>query len=279
MRLVRRARLAFLIAAAVLIAAAIAGAAIFAREDDDAPDETIELTPSRSGVSSFGIARSSTPQPLARLPGITVLGTGNVRAAPDTAIVRLQVGSGPRFGSPDQEIALVDEDDLEPVVDALADAGTPREAIDVNAFGGESYGNDGAAQIVARSPRPGNVRALLAAAQSALRKETDYNLQDVAVAFVLERCEDAEARATSEALADARERAERLARLAGAKLGRVIAVSESPGGTAFAPYFVSTCGDPEATVTPLFEFQAASGNAEEITIRTTLEVTFAVGAG
>ena len=275
----KRRRLALLFTVTLAVAAGVAALLYVDRRGDDGDDadERIELTRPAGSLSIVG-ASASTAQPVARIPGITVIGTGDVEVEPDAALVRLTVGSGSRFGDPDESVALVDEAELEPVVDAVAEAGAPRDEIDVNVFPAEPYDDDGAAQITAKWPRPRDLKPLFAAAQRALRTETEYNLQGIGVVFTVGDCDAAEAQASAAALADARTRAERLAKLSDAKLGRVIAVSEATTASALVPYAASACEAEETAATPYFEFQASSGDADEVTVTSTLEVTFAVAS-
>jgi nicotinamide mononucleotide (NMN) deamidase PncC len=65
------------------------------------------------------------------------------------------------------------------------------------------------------------------------------------------------------ALADARKRAERLASLSQAKLGRLVAVSESTSAGYFAAFAPQRCGVSELLASGgfgLFEYQAAASN-------------------
>jgi uncharacterized protein YggE len=78
------------------------------------------------------------------------------------------------------------------------------------------------------------------------------------------------------ALADARERAERLSSLSQAKLGRLIAVSEAGSGGYLAAFAPQRCGVSDLLAPGLFEYQAATATADEVTVTTTLEVTFAL---
>jgi hypothetical protein len=244
-----------------------------ARKASQAP---IRVTPPAGSSSIVGIGQSSA-DPIARLPGITVLGLGQVEVKPDVAMVRLTVGSGSAFGGSDGSVELIDEKELEPVVEALVDAGAPRDEIYINTYSGFAYGpSEGAALITLKWPRPKEVKEILAAAQRAIRKQTDYNLQQVSVSFGRDDCDGPEEKAMDAALADARERAERLASLSRAKLGRLIAVSEAGSGGYLAPFAPQRCGVGDLLTPGLFEYQAATATADEVTVTTTLEVTFAL---
>jgi hypothetical protein len=150
-------------------------------------------------------------------------------------------------------------------------------AVSVDTFSGSTYGpNEGAAVITVKWSRPQEVKKILATAQRAIRKETAFNLQNVAVVFMRDDCDGPEENAMRAALADARKRAERLASLSHAKLGRLIAVSEATSGGALTPFTTQRCGAAELLAPGLFEYQAAAATADEMTVNATLVVTFAV---
>ncbi len=264
------------LAVALMAAGLTTGAVlVFRGDDDDASEESIRVTPATSSLGIYS-TEVGTAEPIARLPGITVLGLGEAEVKPDVALVRLTVGSGSAFGGSDGSVELIDEKELEPVVDALVDAGASKDDIYVNTFSG-SYGpSEGAAVITLKWPRPQEVKELLAAAQRAIRKQTDFNLQQVSVIFARDDCDGPEERAIGAALADARERAQRLASLSNAKLGRLIAVSEAGSGGYLAAFAPQRCGVGELLAPGFFEYQAAAATADEVTLTTTLEVTFAL---
>jgi len=275
----RRARI--IVVASVVLAIALATAAVLLFHDDgdgrESSEEPIQVTPASSS-SSFSISGQSTAEPIARLPGITVIGSGEVEVEPDTALVRLTVGSGSAFQGPEGgNVELVDEETLKPVVEALVDAGTSKDDIYVNTFGGSSFGPDEqAAVIILEWGHPREVKKILATAQRTIRKQTDYNLQDVAVAFVRDDCDGPEEKERRAALADAQKRAERLASLAHVKLGHLIAVSEATADSPLQSFSTQSCGIHGVLAPGLFEYQSAAATADKITLTTTLEVTFAV---
>jgi uncharacterized protein YggE len=271
-------RRALIVALLVLLAAALATGVVLAfhGDGDESSQEPIRVTPPAGTLLSYGI-NEGTAAPIARLPGITVVGSGDVEVKPDVALVRLTVGSGSRFDSSEGSVQLIDEQELEPVVKALTDAGAPKDDIYVDTFSGSTYGpNEGAAAITVKWSRPQEVKKILATAQRAIRKETAFNLQNVAVVFMRDDCDGPEENAMRAALADARKRAERLASLSHAKLGRLIAVSEATSGGALTPFTTQRCGAAELLAPGLFEYQAAAATADEMTVNATLEVTFAV---
>jgi uncharacterized protein YggE len=264
----------------LLVAGLTAAAVLELRGDGEAASgEPIRITPAASTQAIVGTSAGAATDSSARLPGITVVGVGEVEVKPDVAIVRLTVGSGSPFSGSDGGIELVDETEVEPVVEALVDAGVPRDEIYVNTFGGFYGPSEDAALITLESPRPQAVKELLQAAQRSLRTQTDLNLQQVSVVFAREDCDSPESEATDAALADARKRAERLASLSQAKLGPLIAVSEAAAGGYLAAYAPPRCGASDLLTSGglgFFEYQASASTAEEVTVTSSLEVTFAL---
>jgi uncharacterized protein YggE len=262
---------------AVLVLAALAVGTVLAFRSGDgseAGDEPIRVTPGTSGISVISSESRATAGPVARLPGITVLGVSEVEVKPDVAVVRLAVGSGSGFSDGDS-VQLVDEKELDPVVDALVAAGVDEDEVYVNSFSGGSYGpGDSAALITFEWSRPTEVKSALSVAQDAVRKKTDLNLESVSVSFVRESCDGPDAEGTEAALADARERAEKVATLSGVKLGDLIAVSEAPAG-GYLAYAPQRCGVGNLT-SGLLNYLGSAETAEEITLTTALEVTFAL---
>jgi uncharacterized protein YggE len=214
--------------------------------------------------------------PAAALPGITVLGNGEESAPPDGALVALTVGSrSASFSSSGPSFEPVDASDLEPVVRALGRAGA--DGVSVDRFGGRSFSPFGrAARIDFEASRPDDVDKLLAAARDALGADGDMSVQTASVVFTRGDCEKLEQRAWKSALAEAHERATRMASLSGVELGRVLAVSEASTGS--TPYSVATSGcesfEPSRSAYPTQ--RAVENTAEEITVAVTLQVTYAV---
>jgi uncharacterized protein YggE len=273
---------ALVIASVALVVAAIAAAAVlvFRDDGDEKKAEPIRIAPAGASIAYGSSSAGATAQPVARLPGITVVGTGEVEVKPDTALVRLTIGSGSGrvFPGSGEGVELIDEDDLEPVVDAVVDAGAPRDEVYVDTFNGSNFGpGEGAAVITLEWPNPHDVRKLLTAAQREIRK-TSYSLQDVAVAFMREDCDDADEKTANAALADARKRAERLASLSNAKLGPLISVSEATSSSSLSLLSGLTqqrCGV-ESSAPGIIEYQSGAATADKLKVSTTLEVTFAL---
>jgi uncharacterized protein YggE len=263
----------------LVIAALAAGAVLVFRGDSDAAKaEPIRIASPTGSFSSYVSGTGATSEPVARLPGITVIGTGEVEVKPDLALIRLTVGAGSQavrtFPGTGETVALIDEDKLDPIVDELVDAGAPRDEIYIDPFGGSSFGPDNPAAVITLEwPKPQNVREILTTAQRAIRK-TEFGLEDVAVIFMREDCDDPDQQTANAALADARKRAERIASLSHAKLGQMTAVSEASSGGYLSLFTQQQCGA-DAPLGAL-EYQAAAATADKMKVSTTLEVTFAL---
>ncbi len=230
----------------------------------------------RVGVSSAEVRGGIAGVPAAALPGITVLGTGEQSAKPDRAVVGLTVG-GSEIGPGGQSFALVEQSEIQPVVAALDDAGAEQIAVDRFAQG--VYGNESAAQINFALKHPDEVDQSIAAARTALRKHTDYDLQAASVVFGFSDCASVEQEAWRAALADAADRAQQLADLSGAKLGRILAVSEAANSS--SPYAPAASGCQTLRLPPAANvfFPAAAENTEQkVTVAVTLQVTYAVAS-
>ncbi len=272
-------RVLIIVLVLILLVAALAAAAVlaFRGDGDEAKREPIRIASPTGSFSSYASV-GATSEPVARLPGISVIGSGEVEVKPDTALIRLTVGSGSdsAFRGSDGTVELVDEEELAPVVDSLVDAGAPRDEIYVDPFGGSNYGPDDAAAVITLEwPKPQDVREALTTAQRAIRKGTDFSLENVAVAFMRHDCDDPDEKAVNAALADARKRAERLASLSHAKLGQLIAVSEATSTSYLSAFTQQRCGA-ETLAPGLLEYQAGATSADKVTVSTTLEVTFAL---
>jgi uncharacterized protein YggE len=101
------------------------------------------------------------------------------------------------------------------------------------------------------------------------------NLENVAVAFVREDCDDADTDAANAALADARKRAERIAALSQAKVGKLIAVSEATSASFLSAVTQQQCGG--SGIAPgLVGYGAGTSTADKMKLNKTLEVTFAL---
>lgn len=258
------------------------------QEDSDSGRQGATLT-TQSGSSGFAavgdvgngaLGLVGAAQTASALPGITVVGYAESKAAPDSVIIRLTIGSGMEplsFGSSGPQLELIGEEDLEPVVKALKDAGASADDISLNTFAPNNYGpfGAGAAQITFRWSQPEDVSSIVQAAQDAVRRDTQYALQNIEVTFTLAECQPLEEDAQRSALDDARRRAERLAEMAGVSVGDITAISEA--STPFSYVAPGGCAALEYAPSPYYSFPyPASNSPSEVTVAASLQVTFAI---
>ena len=213
--------------------------------------------------------------PAAALPGITVLGTAERSTKPDRALVGLTIGSGSSFSSNGPTFDLVEQSAIDPLVAALNKAGA--EQISVDRFGQGLYGQGAAAQISFTLTHPDAVDKVLAAAQEAVRKHTNYDLEAAEVIFALSNCPAVEQTAWNAALADAAARAQRLASLSGLKLGSILAVSEA--AISPSPYAPASSGCQALrlpTAANLVLPSTVENTQDKVTVAVTLQVTYAL---
>jgi uncharacterized protein YggE len=272
-------RVAAFVACGVLLLAAGCGGS----KHTSSATPTQQATAKLGTSSGYVILRAASGQqevagvPAAALPGLTVLGTAEQSAKPDRALVGLTIGAGSDFGSSGPSFELVERSEIDPVIAALKKAGA--EQIAVDRFGQGIYGPQGAAQISFSSTHPDEVDKVIAAAQDAARKHTNYNLQAANVVFSLSNCPALEQKAWQAALADAATRARRLASLSGVKLGNILAVSEATiSSSPYAPA-ATGCQALRLPTAANVVFPSTVENTEQkVTVAVTLQVTYAVAA-
>jgi uncharacterized protein YggE len=173
-------------------------------------------------------------------------------------------------------LELLDDEELDPVVAALREAGVDGDSITVSTFVASPYDTFGAAaEIRFRSDKPKDLNVVLKAAQDALRKETEYGAQSAATVFTVEDCEALEADARDAALDDARARAERVAEQAGVVLGGITAITE---GDPYTTLYGTRAGCEVLEEIPsVYDFVASSDNtSSKVTISVALRVTYGI---
>jgi hypothetical protein len=216
------------------------------------------------------------------LPGITVTGYGDATAEPDAAVIRITAGSGSSsisFGSSDTfRFELIDEREVQPVVDMIRGKGVAEDDISVTTSTSSQFGpfEGGAVHITFRWVNPKDIKSILDAAEDTLRQKTDHELQNVEVLYTISDCEPLENNATEAALEDARQRAERLAKLSGASLGGIIAVAESPAASIYGLPVQSGCDAVQELPPTDFGSRLAGNSASEVEVDVSLQVTFAI---
>jgi uncharacterized protein YggE len=266
------------IGAGLILALAIAacgGGDDTSQGEDSSQDVSVQRGAGLAAIPALAAAQGGS----GALPGITVIGSAQAKAEPDGAIVRLTVGSDEFgvIGPGGVRLEIVEEDDLQPVAEALQKEGVAEDDIFVNTFVNGSYGpyGIGAAQITFHWSSPRDLKSVLDAAQEAVRRETDYQIQSLETLFTVEDCLPLEEQARSAALDDARERAERLAELADLTLSGITSVFEVPSFT-FSGGALGGCAALQQL--PSYEWFSSSGDnsPSEVTVTVNLQVTFAI---
>jgi uncharacterized protein YggE len=158
---------------------------------------------------------------------ITVLGYGEAVSAADTVVVRLSVPTQPNYGPTGfPEFTPVDEENMQIVVDALVENGIAATEITTNTSAWSSYTGTPAGEISFTYAEPANLNMFLAAVQETLEDNRAPSFPNAVTSFRVEDCMALESEAWQVALDDARQRAERVAALMEAELGKLITVTE-----------------------------------------------------
>ncbi|MBD3883116.1 SIMPL domain-containing protein [Phormidium tenue FACHB-886] len=191
---------------------------------------------------------------------LMVVGHGQVKRAADKAEVAIVVVNYNPYAysenpdappPPPQPLAQAT---LKPVLDAIAAAGVPADAIKVrigssqpsyNSSDPFSYYGEGSAvlQFDLTQPTTQQVERIMTAVEGAVSNRDELYLQDRYVSYTAASCDGLAQEAYVAAVADARERAQVLATAMNVELMEVPSVAESAGafGLPFNPYAVSPC--------------------------------------
>jgi uncharacterized protein YggE len=180
-------------------------------------------------------------------PGIAAVGFGQAEAPADAASLQFLIGplqpampGGPPTGGT--------ADQLDPIVQALVDAGAAEEAIEVAvpAAGGASFFGPGGPElgeilVTVEQPQAGQLADLVRAARAAAGQAgMGEGVLYVGATFAVDDCEALLQAAREAAVADARARAEGLAEALGATLGDLVQASEAPY---FGPTGAGACAE------------------------------------
>ena len=154
--------------------------------------------------------------------GITVLGYGSASAPPDSVRIKLFVSEEPIYGPGGPVLKFVEMADLEEVRDVLVELGIEADAIEINPFSREYvYGPAASAgELVFTYSDVAGLRALLESLLDETEDRRGPNVSGVQFDFRVEDCKALETEAMQTAVADARDRAERLAGTFGMTVGR-----------------------------------------------------------
>lgn len=162
---------------------------------------------------------------------ITVSGEGVVSVAPDRALIRLGVMTRAATAA---DALREHEADVARVLTRVRSFGIPDRQIQIEALAlHENYGENGRQQAVAIRVVTVTTDSLRTVPDLVAAVVTDGANRLDGLTYTLRDPKPAEARALDAAVADARAKAERIARASGVELGRVVAVQE---GHASLPY-------------------------------------------
>ncbi len=158
---------------------------------------------------------------------ITVLGYGEAVSVADTVLVRLAVPEPTYYGpTGNAEFKPVDEENMQNIVDALVENGISATEITTNTTAWSIYTGAPASEVRFTYSEPANLTTFLTAVQETLEVHRGPPLPAPTTSFGVEDCIELETEAWQVALDNARQRAERVAALIEAELGRLVAVTE-----------------------------------------------------
>jgi uncharacterized protein YggE len=266
-----------------IVRAAVAGAAERlgdAAAGDQAPgDATVPgfgQAPNISEASATALQQSAN--------GITVTGYGVASVEADSAFLELYFGgyyvpvpatddeAVPGGGVSYRSAIAISESDLQPVIDALVDAGAERE--DIELLGGtyyDPYSNSGTLRVTMRNLD--DIDSLVEAAAEGAGEVQDIYLQGTYVSYTVEDCAALAQTALNEAVTDARERGAALAQALDVNLGEVVAA----GDYGWSPFGGTPCGTSYAGPVPIGGVAYAESQARQVQFYATISVTFALG--
>jgi uncharacterized protein YggE len=238
------------------------------------------------------------------LPGITVTGQGRASAPAENATIAIMVSSGDyymmepapmEYGEQEEPVATPEvspEESIAPVVDALVAAGIPEGDIDVIVDPSTAYSGPWGAPLVQtvrftiEDPTTDRISELLAAATGAAT-DTGLFINMTSALYGVADCDALEREARTNAIADARSRAELQAELLDVELGDLTASRDDIyGAMIFGGLFtgmqVNGCLlDPaDASMNSIYNAPPFDPLSQpEVTVTHSVELTFAIGAG
>jgi uncharacterized protein YggE len=212
--------------------------------------------------------------------GITVTGYGVASVEADSAFLELYFGgyavpvpgTGADSGGVEyRSEASIAEADLQPVIDALVDAGVARE--DIELLGGtyyDYYSSNATLRVTVRNID--DLENLVAVAAEASAELVDIYLQGTYVSYTVADCAALAEAALTEAVADARERGAALAGALGVTLGEVVAATDY----GWSPFGGTACGDGYASPVPMGGVAFAESQPRQVEFYASISVTFAM---
>ncbi len=269
--------------------ALVAANADLTRSSTDESDQGGAIAPGGpvSPADGYGAERAPLLQQTSN--GITVSGYGTAAVDADIAVVELYFGSygdavrldeeepgSSGSGSADRaasiSAAVITEEDLQPVIDALVDAGVDRDDIE---FLGATYYYD--AYWYSATLRV-TVRDLdilgdaVGAATDASLGLSGISLQGTYISYVVEDCAPLEEAALSAAVEDAKARADVFASALGVTRGALIGAQTY----AYSPFGGSPCGVSNVGPYPVAEAIYSENRPNDVTLYADVTLTYGI---
>jgi uncharacterized protein YggE len=169
---------------------------------------------------------------------LSVIGTSQINAPADRAIIVLSYYSNSYYSADSDPNAAAQTpqvlpSDIKNVVDALVTAGVP--ASNIKAFPDYTTPGSMKVRLMLDQPTQARVEQTIEAANTAVMKTNRYTTSGAVVGYTVNDCQSVENQARQAAMNDAQNRANALARVAGAQVGRVHSLSESVSwGTSYS---------------------------------------------
>jgi uncharacterized protein YggE len=238
---------------------------------------------SRSGVDESALAQAA-PE------GITVSGYGTATVEADMAVVEFYFGSygavpgredpvepdSPSGGGTSTgttaDGAVISEEDLQPVIDALVSAGIPREDIE---FLGSNYYYDAYWSSATLRVTVRDLDVLgdaVGAATEASLTLGDISLQSTYISYMVEDCAALEEAALAAAVDDAEERADAFASALGVTKGALTGAQTY----SYSPFGGSPCDVGDIGPYPVAGEAYSENRASDVTLYANVTLTFVI---
>lgn len=223
--------------------------------------------------------RASSPGYSLSNDGLTVTGYGMATAVADSAILELYFSSTstyPRATTAASDgstptTAGISEADLQPVIDALVDAGVDRA--DIEYIGGSYYDPYYASATLRVTVKDiGKLGDLMKAASDSAAGLTDVYLQGKYVSYTISDCSALEASAMTEAAKDADDRSKALATAVSVTRGAIKGASSD----AYSPFGGTACSGGYVGPYPVGGVTYAEGQPSLVQVYATVSVTYAI---
>lgn len=192
------------------------------------------------GGGAVYLAQIDADQQPGGVPSLVAVGYGTATVPAETALLQLLVSNGVQFdggyvppAEPGATPGAREQEAANPIVEAIAESGVPRDSIHVvisSAFGVSPYGNPEAVtfriDITLREPDLETLNATVNAAAQAARQD-GYSLAAVGALYGVTDCGAVQSQAWEAAVANARASAEHQAEILNVKLGDLLASHEA----------------------------------------------------